>query len=226
MFKRRIHSYQKVVFCLTMICLFSCTEKSTKYRKEPVEHHKDVPTAATTPKGYEHIPLMKREVSADNNVNIFEYRDTKITIEYDKYTYFGYGIKPFKIYRSSYDLDLGDLNLLRYDDINAKSQIYLVELNDYSQRAYHIYASQDNSLYYLGEMNIDLSKIIEKVDKIDIDFSIKQSDRNILIRCLVNGKDFLTSNYLLEKPLQLLREFNDINAYLSDQVRQMPEETE
>lgn len=143
------------------ICLLVFVLSFLSCKKEPTLQRKHLPSTSREAKNYQFISYKNRTLTDNNKINIFEYNDTKISIEYNKYTFFGYETKQFNLYQSSYDLDSGELNLLRYDDIDTKNQIFLVELNDYSFRTYHIYTYQNNSLYYLGENNIDLSKMLK-----------------------------------------------------------------
>ncbi|KPH13753.1 hypothetical protein [Chryseobacterium sp. ERMR1:04] len=194
---------KKCIYILIFLFSFLSCEKERKY----------LPITTKEVKGYQYISYKKRELVNDNKINVFEYNDRKITIEYDKSTLFGYGAEKFNIYQAFYDLDLGDLDLLRYDNVNTKSQIFLVELDDYSFRTYNIYIHQNNSLYYLGQNNIDLSKIIENIKNVNIKFEIIQTENNISIKSLLNGKYFSTSNYKLENPLRIYRDYSNINEY-------------
>lgn len=195
------------------LCLLVFTLGFLSCKKVPVKQSKDLLSISTEIKGYQHVSYKNKKITDNNKVSIFEYNDKKITIEYNKYTYFGYEAEQFNLYRSSYDLDSGDLDLIRYDDQNTKNQIFLVELNDFSFRSYHIYTFQNDLLYYLGENDIDLSKIIEQTDKIDVKFEINQTNNNITIKSLVNNKYFSTENYKLEKPLNVYKKYNNVSEY-------------
>lgn len=199
---------KKYIYILIFIFSFLSCEKERKY----------LPNASKDVNDYQYISYKKRELVKDNKINIFEYNDTKITIEYNKSTLFGYGNEKFNLYESFYDLDSGELDLLRYDNVNTQSQVFLVELDDYSFRSYNIYFCQNNSLYYLGRINIDLSKIIENVKKINIEFEIIKSNNDISIKALLNGKDFSTSDYKLEKPLKVYIEYTNINEYTKGNI--------
>lgn len=208
------------------ICLFVIVFSFLSCKKEAREHEKTLQSAPINAQSYQFISYKKKELSADNKINIFEYPDTKISIEYNNSTYFGYGTKSFNVYQSSYDLDSGDLDILRYDNIDTRSQIFFVELNDYSLRTYHIYVYKSNSMYYLGELNIDLSKIIEKVNKINIEFNIKQSDENFSVQSIVNGENFSTLNYKLGNPLNVYKKYNNIDEYVFGNTQQTIEKNE
>ncbi|MEJ5104733.1 hypothetical protein [Chryseobacterium sp. MYb328] len=198
---------KKILCLLVFVLSFLSCKKEPELQKE---HPQNIPNET---KSYQLISY-KNRILTDNNINIFEYNDLKISLEYDRHTFLGYGTKPFSLYQSFYDLDSGDLDLWRYDEPDTKSKIFFVELDNYSSRQFHIYVHQNNHLYYLGENNIDLSKIIENVKNIKVNFDIRQADNGILIESIVNNKSFSTLNYKLEKPLNIYKEYDDISEYI------------
>lgn len=161
---------------------------------------------------YQNIPYAKKLLLA--GVHMFQFKDNKVTIEYTNETIFGVGSEQkFNTYKSSYDLDLGEVDLLRFDA--AGSQIYLVELNEGSDFIYNIYLSAGKEMYYLGNLDFDIGEIDPEKKQDNNSFSIERQHYKIHI-IIKNEKRQVKKIFSIAKPLQPYKSYKSFSAYLSE----------
>lgn len=145
----------------------------------------------------------------DARINIFEFRDRNISVEYLTDTLFGIQKNQnFSVYRSAFDLDLGELDLLRFD--NDDSQIYLIELKESRQIIYNIYILYQEKVYYLGNLNFETG--LDKKGNTPI-INIKKNNLNVEIEIL-NGTTKVKKEYALKAALPIYKSFNKLQEYL------------
>ncbi|AZA95951.1 hypothetical protein [Chryseobacterium shandongense] len=121
----------------------------------------------------------------------------------------------FKTFSTQYDLDLGEVNLHRFDDKN--SQIYIVELKDYDYITYNVYFVENNQVYYLGTKDIDLSKQFKNI-KNSPKININNTKNIISINLKINEKYFSKSDFKTKSLLKPLREYSKIEDYLGENI--------
>lgn len=180
-------------------------------------------TAITTEKTdtliYKEVLYNKRSLL--NGINVFDFRDQKATIEYKNSTFFGLTTtegNAFSIFNSNYDLDLGEINLMRFD--NKNSHIYIVELDDYDYKAYNLYLEEDSIVYYLGAKDIELSEFTQKDEDISIKFNLQRTKNDIELNLIVNDKNISNSIFKIKSPLKTYETFINIQDYVDNEINE------
>lgn len=163
---------------------------------------------------FQKIDYINREIV--NGIFVFKFKDKTITLEYETSTLLGISDNHnFKIFSSQYDLDLGEVNLHRFDSKN--SQIYIVELKDYDYITYNLYFVENNQVYYLGVKDIDLSnQFNDKNNSLKIEINNKENI--ISMNLQINEKYFSKSDFKIKSLLKPLREYVKIEDYLGNNI--------
>lgn len=163
---------------------------------------------------FQKIDYINREIV--NGIFVFKFKDKTITLEYETSTLLGISDNHnFKIFSSQYDLDLGEVNLHRFDSKN--SQIYIVELKDYDYITYNLYFVENNQVYYLGVKDIDLSnQFNDKNNSLKIEINNKENI--ISMNLQINEKYFSKSDFKTKSLLKPLREYGKIEDYLGNNI--------
>ncbi len=198
---------KKISAVLILIFLMLAGSKSTVQGQRR-------PTAAVLPHNeFRKVTYVKKSLN-EAGVHIFEFKDNKVTIKYTNETIFGVGSEQkFNTYKSSYDLDLGEVDLLRFDA--AGSQIYLVELNEGSDFIYNIYLSAGKEMYYLGNLDFDIGEIDPEKKQDNNSFSIERQHDKIHI-IIKNEKRQVKKIFSIAKPLQPYKSYKSFSAYLTE----------
>ncbi|MGV0924317.1 hypothetical protein [Empedobacter tilapiae] len=150
---------------------------------------------------YKEIKYIKKE--KEGSKDIFVYEDIEISIDYFPNKLISFHKRNrLNTYKYDYDLDLGEIELIRF--ANGNESLYLVELDNYYSKIYNLYFFVDDSVYYLGEIDTDLSKIIEDNPKVQIEFQISKNDNKIEIQQLVNDKKFYFKSFEINNISQLI----------------------
>lgn len=148
----------------------------------------------------------------EGKINVFEFKDHNLTIEYLNETLLGIGNdQRFIIYKSDFDLDLGEVDLLRFDTFD--SQIYMVELNDDNHLQFNMFLFKEKKMFYLGDLNFDLLNLKLNEEGFKNDFTIKMNN-DIVEVGIINGKKEVKKDFMLNKPLQPFKSYNGIHDYL------------
>lgn len=197
----------KICIILSIICFLSCKKESSKIAinenvnvSNKIESH-----------NYQKVSYEIRELI--NGINVFTFNDQKVTIQYTTSTFFGIEKnKKFDIFSLNYDLDLGEIELLRFDKPN--SQVFVVELQDYNYFIYNLYLNENNNLYYLGSADADLSKF--EIIKGKPILNISRKENNILLNVSHNNKSLLKSKFEIKQLLKPFNAYSNIQNYLGN----------
>src|SRR5690606_19699702 len=123
------------IYILFFVSLLSCKDTGAKNFSDKNEN-------LQVNKKLEFVNYNERK--SENGINIFYYDNYLITIEYDQHTVIGLSKnEEFNLYEiNDFDLDLGELNLLKYH--KNSTILYLIELDNYTQRDYKVILHQNN----------------------------------------------------------------------------------
>ena len=161
---------------------------------------------------YKQVKYIDKDIS--DKIKIFKFKDKETTIEYADFTLFGLaGNNKFNVYKSNYDLDSGELDLLRFDYLNQN--IYLVSLDDYAYKTYHAYSVENDFVHYLGEIHFDLGQEIEKIKDPKVSFQISRNDNDINIKQFINDKFHHSNSFAIKKSLLIYKSYSDIDEYIN-----------
>lgn len=200
---------KKIIYLFSAIfILFSCSKSSIQGQE-----NKTVSAAEKPAKNnFEQIFYTSKSLY-EGKINVFEFKDHKVTIEYLTETLLGIGNdQHFNIYKSAFDLDLGEVDLLRFD--TSDSQIYMVELSEDDQSIFNIYLFNAKKMFYLGDLNFDLSSAKLNEARSKNDFTIEINDNNVRIG-IKNGEKEVIKDFVLNKPLQPFKSYSGIEDYLA-----------
>lgn len=194
---------KKIYLIVLCILFISCNGSIKKESSENIKFKEAINES------YEEIKYIKKE--KEGSKDIFVYEDIEISIDYfpNKLIGFHKGNKK-DIYKYDYDLDLGEIELIRF--AKGNESLYLVELDDYYSKTYNIYFFADGSVYYLGEIDTDLPKI-ESNPNLKISFKIYKKDNKISLKQYLNKKEIYSEDYRLTKDLKLTK-MNEVNISL------------
>ena len=195
--------YLTILFCTVLSCKKAAPQEQENKASTAVEK--------AINNTFEQIPYINKSVF-DGRINIFEFKDGKISVEYLSETIFGLGNnKNFSIYKSNGDLDLGELDLLRFD--NFDSQIYFLELKDGREITYNIYIIKEKKVYHLGALDFEIleQKRNEKISKSI--FNIKEKSETLEIE-IITGTKIVKKEFKIEAALPIDKSFNGIQNYL------------
>ena len=199
---------KNIIYLFSVIFLFFSCSKSTQQGQE---NQVVSTTEKATDKNFQQTFYTNKSLY-EGKINIFEFKDHKVTIEYLTETLLGIGNdQHFNIYKSDFDLDLGEVDLLRFD--TSDSQIYMVELSEDDQSIFNIYLFNEKKMFYLGDLNFDLSSAKLNEARSKIDFTIEINDNNVRIG-IKNGKKEVKKDFVLNEPLQPFKSYNGIQEYL------------
>lgn len=199
---------KKIIYLFSAIfILFSCSKSSIQGQE-----NKTVSAAEKPAKNnFEQIFYTSKSLY-EGKINVFEFKDHKLTIEYLTETLLGIGNdQHFNIYKSAFDLDLGEVDLLRFD--TSDSQIYMVELNDDNHLQFNMFLFKEKKMFYLGDLNFDLSNLKLNEEGFKNDVTIKMNN-DIVEVGIVNGEKEVKKNFVLNQPLQPFKSYNGIQDYL------------
>lgn len=198
---------KKILYLFSAIfILFSCG-KSTIQGQDKTVSAAEKPTK----NNFEQIFYTSKSLY-EGKINVFEFKDHKVTIEYLTETLLGIGNdQHFNIYKSAFDLDLGEVDLLRFD--TSDSQIYMVELSDGNHLQFNMFLFKENEMFHLGDLNFDLSNLKLNEEGFKNDFTIKINN-DIVEVGIANGKKEVKKDFILNKPLQPFKSYDGIQEYL------------
>lgn len=199
---------KNIIYLFSVIFLFFSCSKSTQQGQE---NQVVSTTEKATDKNFQQTFYTNKSLY-EGKINVFEFKDHKVTIEYLTETLLGIGNdQRFNIYKSAFDLDLGEIDLLRFD--TSDSQIYMVELSEDDQSIFNIYLFNEKKMFYLGDLNFDWSSAKLNEARSKIDFTIEINDNNVRIG-IKNGEKEVKKDFVLNKPLQPFKSYNGIQEYL------------
>ena len=199
---------KKILYLFSAIfILFSCGKSTIQGQEDKTVSAAEKPAK----NNFQQIFYTSKSLSK-GKINIFEFKDHKVTIEYLTEILLGIGNdQHFNIYKSAFDLDLGEIDLLRFDTFD--SQIYMVELSEDDQSIFNIYLFNEKKIFYLGDLNFDLSSAKLNEARPKNDFTIEINDNNVRIG-IKNGEKEVKKDFVLHKPLQPFKSYNGIQEYL------------
>ncbi|AZA79578.1 hypothetical protein EG347_19810 [Chryseobacterium sp. G0186] len=144
-------------------------------------------------------------------IHVFTFPDKAITLAYDTTAILGISNKSgFDLYRSSFDLDLGEITCYRFD--HKEEQVILVALQEYREVIYNLFRISGKDVYYLGDVDMTIPDITKEMT-----LNLR-SERKLMIISLLDpqGKQVassaLTINEQLLKPVQ---HFPEMNSYIN-----------
>ena len=194
---------KKIYLIVLCILFISCNGSIKKESSENIKFKEAINES------YEEIKFIKKE--KEGSKDIFVYEDIEISINYFPNKLIGFHKEnKTDIYKYDYDLDLGEIELIRFTKGNES--LYLVELDNYYSKTYNIYFFADGSVYYLGEIDTDLPKI-ESNPNLKISFKINKKDNKISLKQYLNKKEIYSEDYRLTKDLKLTK-MNEVNISL------------
>lgn len=154
------------------------------------------------------------ERKSENGINIFYYENTLITIDYDKHTILGLkNNEELNLYEIiDLDLDLGELNLLKFR--KNSTVLYLIELDNFTQRDYKVILYYNNILYNLGEFSY--SFIEQKVtENTNLKFEVEINNNNLFISEInKTGNLFESYEFINSEKLNVKKSYKDYYNYL------------
>ncbi len=191
---------------LLIFLMLACSKSTVQGQRGPT-------ATVLTHNKFKQVTYVKKALS-EAGIHIFQFKDNKVTIEYKNDTLFGIGDEQtFDTYKSPYDLDLGEVDLLRFDA--ADSQIYLVELSEGSDFIYNVYLSTGKEMYYLGNLDFDIGEIDPEKKQDNNSFSIERQHDKIHI-IIKNEKRQVKKIFSIAKPLQPYKSYKGISKYLTE----------
>lgn len=202
---------RNIGYILSILCLLSCKKELMGTAK----NNNAELSSKIENQNYQKIEYKNKELI--NGINVFTFKDKKITIQYDSSTLFGLEEnKVFHIFSSNYDLDLGDIDLLRFD--NENNQVYIVELKDYKYISYNLYIKENNQFYYLGNTEADLSNFVEINEKKDLNLKVNRTENNIFLEIRLKNQNFSNTKFEIKKSLRPYKTYNNIQNYIGNVI--------
>ncbi|OJV55515.1 MAG: hypothetical protein BGO31_19330 [Bacteroidetes bacterium 43-16] len=155
---------------------------------------------------YQAVPYQQK--NTEQGVYVFSYPDKTISLAYDTATLLGISSKSgFNLYRSAFDLDLGEIDLYRFD--HEAEQLFIVALREDREVIYNLFQLKGEALYYLGDADMSLPGKQAALNISRSGKAITLSIPNSLDKSNIT-KTINTQDQLL-KPVQ---QFKDPAAYL------------